>query len=185
MNWTEKDKLLFSIIHTFFRDQIGAQIQTSSERFTSLKERPSFFTIFGYSDLGKNEFIWINNMNTISCSHSKKYVSIFGSDETLKKLFEPRINFDTKYMNVIPYLMDLLNSNLSVIQFKSHNIIVYALVNLDVEKDTLNYEIFESSMFVYREYNSQDTYTTVKKISYTVKKDHKNKSMYECKEKLV
>jgi hypothetical protein len=187
MNWTEKDNILFSIIHTFFRDQIGAQIQTSSELFKGLNKRPTFFSIFGYCDLQQNQFSWINNMNNICYLYSKKYLPIFGSDETLKKLFQPNVFLDKKYINVIPHLMDLLNSKLSVVEFKSNNVVVYALVNLEVEKDSLNYEIFEPTMCIYREYSNQYTYSkkSNKKSHKQSNKSHKNKSVYECKEKLV
>ena len=152
--WTEKDKTLFTIVNNFGEKDLEIQIQQASDKFSQLKQRPDFFTIFGFYDLTKDEFVWQNKMNILSYDFSKKYLPIFDSDETLKKLFEPIVNFDKKDMNVIPYLMEALNAEYSVVCFKSHTAYMYALVKLDDIKETFNFDEFDAALFFYRYYEN-------------------------------
>ena len=152
--WTEKDKTLFTIVNNFGEKDLEIQIQQASDKFSQLKQRPDFFTIFGFYDLTKDEFVWQNKMNILSYDFSKKYLPIFDSDETLKKLFEPIVKFDKKDMNVIPYLMEALNAEYSVVCFKSHTAYMYALVKLDDIKETFNFDEFDAALFFYRYYEN-------------------------------
>jgi hypothetical protein len=154
--WTEKDKTLFTIVNNFGEKDLEIQIEQASDKFSQLKQRPDFFTIFGFYDLTKDEFVWQNKMNILSYDFSKKYLPIFDSDETLKKLFEPIVKFDKKDMNVIPYLMEALNAEYSVVRFKSHTAYIYALVKLDDIKETFNFDEFDAALFFYRYYENID-----------------------------
>ena len=174
--WTEKDKTLFTIVNNFGEKDLEIQIQQASDKFSQLKQRPDFFTIFGFYDLTKDEFVWQNKMNILSYDFSKKYLPIFDSDETLKKLFEPIVNFDKKDMNVIPYLMEALNAEYSVVCFKSHTAYMYALVKLDDIKETFNFDEFDAALFFYRYYENID-----KKYKSKQKKQKKQRSK-EAKE---
>ena len=174
--WTEKDKTLFTIVNNFGEKDLEIQIQQASDKFSQLKQRPDFFTIFGFYDLTKDEFVWQNKMNILSYDFSKKYLPIFDSDETLKKLFEPIVNFDKKDMNVIPYLMEALNAEYSVVRFKSHTAYIYALVKLDDIKETFNFDEFDAALFFYRYYENID-----KKYKSKQKKQKKQRSK-EAKE---
>ena len=174
--WTEKDKTLFTIVNNFGEKDLEIQIEQASDKFSQLKQRPDFFTIFGFYDLTKDEFVWQNKMNILSYDFSKKYLPIFDSDETLKKLFEPIVNFDKKDMNVIPYLMEALNAEYSVVCFKSHTAYMYALVKLDDIKETFNFDEFDAALFFYRYYENID-----KKYKSKQKKQKKQRSK-EAKE---
>ena len=174
--WTEKDKTLFTIVNNFGEKDLEIQIQQASDKFSQLKQRPDFFTIFGFYDLTKDEFVWQNKMNILSYDFSKKYLPIFDSDETLKKLFEPIVKFDKKDMNVIPYLMEALNAEYSVVRFKSHTAYIYALVKLDDIKETFNFDEFDAALFFYRYYENID-----KKYKSKQKKQKKQRSK-EAKE---
>ena len=174
--WTEKDKTLFTIVNNFGEKDLEIQIEQASDKFSQLKQRPDFFTIFGFYDLTKDEFVWQNKMNILSYDFSKKYLPIFDSDETLKKLFEPIVNFDKKDMNVIPYLMEALNAEYSVVRFKSHTAYIYALVKLDDIKETFNFDEFDAALFFYRYYENIE-----KKYKSKQKKQKKQRSK-EAKE---
>lgn len=154
--WTEKDKTLFTIVNNFGEKDLEIQIEQASDKFSQLKQRPDFFTIFGFYDLTKDEFVWQNKMNILSYDFSKKYLPIFDSDETLKKLFKPIVKFDKKDMNIIPYLMEALNAEYSVVRFKSHTVYMYALVKLDDLKETFNFDEFDAALFFYRCYEDID-----------------------------
>ena len=174
--WTEKDKTLFTIVNNFGEKDLEIQIEQASDKFSQLKQRPDFFTIFGFYDLTKDEFVWQNKMNILSYDFSKKYLPIFDSDETLKKLFEPIVKFDKKDMNVIPYLMEALNAEYSIVRFKSHIAYIYALVKLDDIKETFNFDEFDAALFFYRYYENID-----KKYKSKQKKQKKQRSK-EAKE---
>ena len=176
--WTEKDKTLFTIVNNFGEKDLEIQIEQASDKFSQLKQRPDFFTIFGFYDLTKDEFVWQNKMNILSYDFSKKYLPIFDSDETLKKLFEPIVKFDKKDMNVIPYLMEALNAEYSIVRFKSHIAYIYALVKLDDIKETFNFDEFDAALFFYRYYENID-----KKYKSTQKKEKQRiKEAKEAKE---
>jgi hypothetical protein len=171
MSWTEKDKLLFSIVNKFGKKHLDSQIEAASKAYTQLKRKPDFFEIFGYYDLTKNVFVWQNNMNKMVSDFSKQYLSVFGSDDTLNKLFRPIVKFDKQDMNVIPYLMDILHGAFNVIRFKSQNAYVYALVKLDNIKETFDFKEFNGALFIYRQHS-----TINKKYSQHNRKNMRNKT---------
>lgn len=178
--WTEKDKTLFTIVNNFGEKDLEAQIEQASNKFSHLKKRPDFFTIFGVYDLTKDIFIWQNKMNILSYDFSKKYLPIFDSDETLKKIFEPIVKFDKKDMNVIPYLMEALNAEYSVVRFKSHTAYMYALVKLDDIKETFNFDEFDAALFFYRYFENIDKkYKSKQKKQ---KKQKRNRGTYKSKD---
>lgn len=157
MTWSERDKILFSTVNVFGKEHLETQIEEASEKFLQLKKRPHFFVIFGYYNLNNDEFVWQNEMNKISYDFVKKdYMSLFKSDETIKKLFQHIVKFDKKDMNVIPYLMEALNAKFNVIRFKSNTNYIYALTSVDGVKETFNFEEFDAAMFIYRFYNEID-----------------------------
>jgi hypothetical protein len=170
MTWSEKDEILFSIVNIAGKEHLEQQIENASNKFLQLKKRPEFFVIFGYYNLNKDNFVWQNEMNKISYNFVKKdYMSLFNSDETIKKLFKPIVHFNRKDMNVIPYLMEALNAKFSVVRFKSQTDYIYALTIVD-NNETFNYEDFDAQMFLYR-FHNQLIKTPKKKH-----KKHKNKN---------
>lgn len=157
MSWTKKDKVLFTTINIFGKKHLERQITESSKKFATLKKRPEFFTIFGNYNLQKNEFVWLNNMNNISYNFViNGYMPLFESDSTLKKLFKPVVRFNKEDMNVIPYLMEILNAKFSVVRFKASTNYVYALTVIDGLKETFKYEEFDSAMYFYRKHDELD-----------------------------
>jgi uncharacterized protein YqhQ len=181
MNWTEKDKHLFTIVNQSGKYHLENQIRQASNKYFTLKKIPDFYSIFGYYDMDSKTFHWENKMNEHSYSITKqKYINIFGSDSTLKKLFRPTVRFSTKYMNIIPYLMEALNENLNVVRVKSFNGYIYALTNVEGIHKTFNLDIFEEALIHYR---NEKEVGKVRVRNYTRKK--KNQDVSECKEKLV
>ena len=135
--WTEKDKILFTIVNKFGKEHLEKQIKESSNKFRTLKKRPDFFTIFGYYNIHKNVFVWQNDMNNDVLNFIKNgYMGLFGSDSTLKKLFQHVVPFNKDDMNVIPYLMEILHAKFSVVRFKSPTNYIYALTVIDEIKET-------------------------------------------------
>jgi hypothetical protein len=179
MNWTEKDKHLFKIVNQSGKYHLENQIQEASQKYFTLKTIPDFYSIFGYYDMDSKTFYWENKMNEHSYNITKqKYMNIFGSDSTLKKLFRPTVIFSTKYMNVIPYLMEALNENLNVVRVKSFNGYIYALTKVEGINKMFNSDIFEEALIHYR--NEKE----VNKVRNQTQKK-KNRDVSECKEKLV
>lgn len=161
--WTEKDKVLFMTINMFGKKHLEKQINESSKKFATLKKRPEFFTIFGYYNLDKNVFVWQNDMNKAVLNFIKNgYMSLFKSDSTLKKIFQPTVQFNKKDMNVIPYLMEALHAKFSVVRFKGPTNYVYALTIVDGIKETFKYEDFDAAMMLYRKYDELDKAYEVK-----------------------
>lgn len=157
MTWSERDKILFSTVNIFGKEHLEAQIEEASEKFLTLKKRPNFFAIFGYYNLNKDIFVWQNDMNTISYDMVKgNYMSLFKTDETLKKLFQPIVHFEKKDMNVIPYLMEALNARFSVVRFKGPNDYIYALTQVEGVDETFKYEDLDAALFTYRMHNQLD-----------------------------
>lgn len=144
-------------INMFGKKHLEKQINESSKKFATLKQRPEFFTIFGNYNLQKNEFVWLNNMNKLSYNFVKGgYMPLFESKTTLKKLFQPTVQLNKKDMNVIPYLMEALNAKFSVVRFKSPTNYIYALTVIDGLEETFKYEEFDSAMMFYRKHDELD-----------------------------
>jgi hypothetical protein len=181
MNWTEKDKQLFKVVNQSGKYHLENQIQEASDKYFTLKNIPDFYSIFGYYDMDNKTFYWENKMNEHSYNITKdKYMNIFGSDCTLKKLFRPTVRFTTKYMNVIPYLMEALNENLNVVRVKSFNGYIYALTKVEGTNKTFNSNIFEGALDYYRNQKEADK---VRVRNHTMKKNKLD--VLECKEKLL
>jgi hypothetical protein len=80
---------------------------------TNKKGETSEFPIIviGYFTPENGEFVWNDNMNmiiydevkAISKAFGSSIDEIFGSDKTLKKLFEPKVKIDLDKHNAIPY----------------------------------------------------------------------------------
>lgn len=167
MTWTKKDKILFTIVNKFGKEHLEKQIKDASQKFSTLKKRPEFFTIFGYYNIHKNVFVWQNNMNKHILNFIKNgYMGLFGSDYTLKKLFQPTVAFNKEDMNVIPYLMEILHAQFTVVRFKSPTNYIYALTVIDGIKETFKYEDFDAAMFLYRKYDELDKAYETKQVKY-------------------
>lgn len=185
MNLTDRDKNLFTIVNQSGKYHLEKQIQDASDIYFTLKSQPKYFIIFGCYNLDKNIFIWKNKMNVISEKIVKnEYFDIFGTDSTLKKLFENEVIFDKEYINVIPYLMEALNENFNVIRIKGTTNYVYALTIVEEVKKTFNLTIFEEALFFYRNWVENEI-NNKKNIKKNYRYTHKNKRESECKENLV
>ena len=180
MEWTKKDKHLFTIVNQSGKYHLERQIQDASEKYFTLTKSPSFHIIFGFYNTETDTFCWENKMNELSYNTVKKeHIDVFGSMYTLKKLFKPIVKFDKEYANIIPYLMEALNEDYNVVRVKSHNCYFYALTKVEGIHRSFNYTIFEEALIYYR--NEEETHN--RKRNYTVKKREGDE--FECKEKLV
>jgi hypothetical protein len=84
----------------------------------------------------------------------REYINIFGSYSTLNKIFQNKVFFDKKYMNIIPYLMEALNQYYNVICIKSNNRYIYALIIIEKIRKMFNLSIFEEVLFYhYKKWN--------------------------------
>jgi hypothetical protein len=190
MNFTDRDKNFFTIVNQSGKYHLEKQIQNASDIYFTLRVQPKYFIIFGYYNLDKNVFIWKNKMNVISEKIVKNdHFDIFGTNYTLKKLFENEVIFDREYMNIIPYLMEALNENFNVIRIKGTTDYVYALTFVEEVKKTFNLTIFEEALFFYRNWSEENNNKNDKNNKNDIKKNYryinKNKCEFECKEKLV
>jgi hypothetical protein len=187
MVWNDRDINLFTIVNQSGKYHLEAQIRQASDTFFTLKEQPKFFMIFGFYNLAKNVFVWLNDMNTISYDIVKKeHIDIFKTKTTLKKLFQKEVEFEKEYMYVIPYLMEALNklTNYNVVRFKSDNNYIYALTSIEGIQKTFNLTIFEEALYYYRNYNE------INKLEKEIRRGKSrsrdvNNSVVECKENLV
>jgi hypothetical protein len=181
MNWTKKDKNLFTIINQSGDYHLEKQIQDASNMYFTLTKIPDFYSIFGYYNINNNTFYWENKINEYAYSIIKsKYMKLFGSDSTIKKLCRPSVRFDNEFMNVIPYLMEALNNKLNVVRVKCCNGYIYALTNVEGITKTFNSDIFEDALVYYRK---EDEIDRSKLRNSKIKKG--KKCVFECKEKLV
>jgi len=158
MSWTKKDYILFKIVNDFGKEFLETQIQRNSEIFFKLKHQPDLFLIIGYTDLIKNTFNWKNDMNYVSYDFVKNmYKELFTSDELLYKLFTPVVKLDSQNINIIPYLLEALNPQLNVIQYKSKNHCIFILTKLENVEKMFNMDKFRTALSVYNNYNTYYT----------------------------
>lgn len=150
MNWTKKDILLFNILNSFGEKYLETQINEASSVFAKMKVKPQYI-IFGYYSTKSDIFTWLNNMNNESLKLIKKgYISVFKTIETINKLCKSSIKLNRKYMNVIAYLLDIINASFRVVRFKKGDNYIYALAKLEGLKEIFNFDEFEKAMFIYR-----------------------------------
>ena len=168
MEWTNRDKHLFTIVNQSGNYHLERQIANASEIYFTLKQQPSYYCIFGYYNLNTNTFHWENKMNEQSYKLVKReHMDVFGSEYTIKKLFKAVVQFNSEYMNIIPYLMEALNEDFNVIRVKSSIGYIYALTKVEGTHRTFNYSIFEEALWNYR---SEVEGLQIKKRNQTVKK---------------
>lgn len=169
MVWTTRDEILFSILNRFGKEHFEKQIERNTHAFLRLKHDPEWFVVFGIYDRDNHAFEWKNDVNAITYNQViDHYMSIFGTDVTIKKLCKSRVVLESKYQNVIPYLVEFLNTRFKVVRQVHANKIIYALVTLD--KDTeFNIDEFDAAMFYYRQY---------KKLKKTRKMRARNDRLY-------
>ena len=163
MTWIKKDLLLFNILNNFGKKYLEEQIVKASSTFAKLKVQPPY-VIFGYYSISNNSFNWLNNMNMESYKLIKKgYTSVFKSMDTVRKLCNPIVKLNTKYSNVIPYLLDIINAAFRVVRFKQGDNYVYALVKLEGLREIFNFDEFEQTMYMYRHFEALNKKTAAKK----------------------
>ena len=155
MSWTEHDNVLFSIINTFGKESVEKQIVDNSNKLMALSKTPKLFVVFGIYDLKKSTFTWNNDSNNLTLNQiATNYAPVFGSLITVKKLCKPQVHLSKHNMNVIPYLVSILNKNLKVVRQIQPDKHIYALVSLtNSAKDTINFDKFDAAMWYYRNYN--------------------------------
>ena len=155
MSWTEHDNVLFSIINTFGKESVEKQIVDNSNKLMALSKTPKLFVVFGIYDLKKSTFTWNNDANNLTLNQiATNYAPVFGSLTTVKKLCKPQVHLSKHNMNVIPYLVSILNKNLKVVRQTQPDKHIYALVSLtNSAKDTINFNKFDAAMWYYRNYN--------------------------------
>lgn len=128
---------------------------------TNKKGETSEFPIIviGYYKPENGEFVWNQNMNMIIYDEVKATTEafgssidgIFGSDKTLKKLFEPTVKIDLDKCNAIPYLAQLFLYNYNFVRFESDNgeFFLYAFIQINFNCP-IDYEDFFKKIILYK-----------------------------------
>jgi polyphosphate kinase len=156
MKWSQKDKLLFHLLNQAGKTYFAKYIKESTAIF--LKKKPTIvpFGICMKADKGvqKVQFLWLDDMNkTLFDYILKRDIVLFGSDETLKKLFHSTVLLDIKDAYVIPYVISITNPMYRVVTLKKDGKILFALMKAD-KPDHFDIDTFQNSLFLYRKYDT-------------------------------
>lgn len=128
---------------------------------TNKKGETSEFPIIviGHYKTENAEFVWNQNMNMIIYDEVKATTvafgssidGIFGSDKTLKKLFEPTVKIDLDKCNSIPYLAQLFLFNYNFVRFESENgeFFLYTFIQINFNCP-IDYEDFFKKIILYK-----------------------------------
>jgi hypothetical protein len=164
MTWTKKDLLLLDLINEFGKRYGCKQAAATFAALTKAKVKPPI-NEFGSYDPSTHVFRWRNDVNIVTLDMIRNhYMSVFGSDETIKKLFHPVVPLDGRYQSVIPYLMDILNAAFHVIRMQKGKESVYALVKINVH-NFIDFDRFEQTLLVYRQYDAFSTRAVKKRTT--------------------
>jgi len=147
MIWTKKDRLLLDLIIEFGNQSI--RTTNAAIAYSKAIVKPQIDE-FGSYEPSTHIFRWRNGINTMMLDMVRThYMNVFGSDETLVKLFRPSIYLEARYQFVIPYLMDILNAAFHVIRMRRGSQIIYGLVKIDVP-NSIDFNRFEQALMMYR-----------------------------------
>jgi hypothetical protein len=124
----------------------------------NIKTSHSFFPIgIYYKDI--KEFKYHQDINNFLLDHIEKHYdldNIFGSDSTIKKLFNSNVQISTKEHLVILCLIAIMNPAFNIVKFELEdnnkimkNKTMYALVKLNIECE-LDYNKFLNEMSIYK-----------------------------------
>lgn len=107
--------------------------------------------MLGYHNKSEEIFRWFNSMNEIALKHIQRHniKDIFGSDTTIKKLFQPEIEISNKYHYVIPYLVAIFNPAYNIVRFEHGDTYVYAMIQLNIVNN-FDFDDFVNEMTLYR-----------------------------------
>jgi hypothetical protein len=123
-----------------------------------IKSSHLFFPIgIYYKDI--KEFKYYQDINNFLLDHIEKnydLVDIFGSDSTIKKLFNSNVQISAKEHLVILCLIAIMNPAFNIVKFELEdnnkimkNKTMYALVKLNIECE-LDYDKFLNEMSIYK-----------------------------------
>ena len=151
--FTDLDKCLFRIVLNYkkiFEEVITTslkyKINLTKDAFISNKTQVTtkngkkidrLIFPFGYQDKTKQKFKWLDNIKEMFLQHMEKYdiKKIFGTDSTIKKLFESEFEISNDFHYVLPYLIAIFNPSFNLVRFQSGDIYYYALVELNIDVD--------------------------------------------------
>jgi len=176
MIWTSKDKFFLSILREFGENHVESVIQNANKLLGSLptKKRPQL-VFFGDYQPSLQLFTWNKDIQKIQYDMIvRNYMTVFGDDSTLKKLFQDKVHLSHNYQNVIAYLLKIVNVAFHVVRIPFQNRIYFALVKLSL-KDTIDFDLFDHLMFSYRQYSILHKKRQMTR-RYRVKKSQKGKT---------
>jgi membrane-associated HD superfamily phosphohydrolase len=166
---------------------------------TNKKGETSEFPIIviGYFKPENCEFVWNDNMNMIIYDEvkatSKAFGSsideIFGSDKTLKKLFEPKVKIDLDKHNAIPYLAQLFLFNFNFVRFETDtkDLFLYTFIQINFNCP-IDYDDFFKKIILYKsivENNKSDKSDKADKADKSDKAELKRNSKSNINKKIV
>jgi hypothetical protein len=109
--------------------------------------------LLGFYTKENKVFKWIDQMNNIMLEHCNKYdlVELFGSVQTIIKMFNDKIITNSKYVNAIMYFIAILNPAYNLIEMSSedNNMVLYILIKLDIVNN-FNFDKFIDDMQAYK-----------------------------------
>lgn len=148
---TDIDYKFFDFVNTYkpyyeliMERSLNYELDISEENFTNEtiivkingQNKKLFFCPIFLVDNLKIE--WISNYRKLLYSHLLKFLNYHELDnyvslDTLKLLFNSKkIEFEKKYIEVLPLLIAFTNPAFNLIRFRCNNITLYCLINLDI-----------------------------------------------------
>jgi hypothetical protein len=117
------------------------------------KTKKHIIILFGLYDKIGRIYKWMGQTNELLAEQLMRYdvEDIFGTYQTIDKIFSSEFTIANKEHLAIPYLMAILNPAFNLIRFESEDgsLYFYALVNLGI-KDNFIFEKFISDMTIYK-----------------------------------
>lgn len=117
------------------------------------KTKTHTIILFGLYDKIRRIYKWIGQTNELLVEQVIRYdvENIFGTWQTIDKIFSPEYVIGNKEHMTIPYFIAILNPAFNLIKFESEDgtLYFYALVNLGI-KDNFIFEKFISDMYIYK-----------------------------------
>lgn len=117
------------------------------------KTKTHTIILFGLYDKIGRKYKWMGQTNELLAEQVIRYdvENIFGSWQTIDKIFSPEYIIGNKEHMAIPYFIAILNPAFNLIRFESEDgtLYFYALINLGL-KDNFIFEKFISDMNIYK-----------------------------------
>ncbi len=157
------------------------------------KTKSALIILLGMYNVKNEEFIWFEPMRELLRSSLEnafqrqgfKLKEVFGSDEIIDKIYQPKIKIDYKYHYAIVYFLSFFNPAFNLVKFETEDgsAYTYALIKLGIKcKDPPGDELWDKIDLykgisnVLSKISSLMSRTKSKKVSSKKRKSKKSKS---------